>query len=52
MSCIGQEIDGVPKAAGGDRKSKLAKRQNLISGRSAIPIPSWSRARIVKWAVS
>ena len=47
---IGEEIETVPKASGGDRRSNLPRRVNLKSGRAALGIPGTSRARLQKLA--
>lgn len=46
---IAVEVAKVPKASGGDRKSKLPRTVNL-KGRSALGIPGTSRARLGKLA--
>jgi N6-adenosine-specific RNA methylase IME4 len=43
---IGEEVAKVPKATGGDRKSKLPRAVNSKSGRNATGIPGTSRARL------
>lgn len=47
---IGEEIKKVPKATGGDRKSKLPRKVNLKSGRSSAMPSGTSRARLQKLA--
>ncbi len=47
----GQEIDKVPKAAGGDQKSNLPRVANSKEGRSALGIPGTSRSRLMKLAI-
>jgi hypothetical protein len=44
----GDQILQVPKGAGGDRRSNLARERNLKSGRDATGVPGWARARHVK----
>jgi N6-adenosine-specific RNA methylase IME4 len=47
---IGEEIKKVPKASGGDRRSKVPRRERLKSGREAIGLPKVSRSRLTKLA--
>jgi hypothetical protein len=45
---ISDEIEKVPKASGGDQKSKLPKRVSSKSGRAATGIPGTSRSHLKK----
>ena len=47
---IGEEIARVPKASGGDRKSKVPRVEHFKSGREATGIPRVSRSRYQKLA--
>jgi len=47
---IGQELEKIPKATGGDQKSKSAKRRKSNGGREATGIEHTSRSRLKKLA--